>query len=228
MPRRRLYNPTASQYSTFIKLNVLLSQASIVFVPSLPTEYQIVSKITTVPTKNISTFYSEYEAFILKIIQYIIDKVSLDTVIQDIAALQKEIQTVVEAEHILNTIETIMLTIVDNIAAGIDINLILNRITYLKQQLALATDLPVVYSNAAELIGYVIDQITNKEPLDNVLTNLIAIQTAMVAEVQLAKEILDIQNIIITIIENVIQAIDINLILNRITYLQGLIKAQFK
>jgi hypothetical protein len=207
---------------------VLLSQASIVFVPSLPTEYQIVSKITTVPTKNISTFYSEYEAFILKIIQYIIDKVSLDTVIQDIAALQKEIQTVVEAEHILNTIETIMLTIVDNIAAGIDINLILNRITYLKQQLALATDLPVVYSNAAELIGYVIDQITNKEPLDNVLTNLIAIQTAMVAEVQLAKEILDIQNIIITIIENVIQAIDINLILNRITYLQGLIKAQFK
>ena len=121
-----------------------------------------------------------------------------------------------------------MLTIVDNIAAGIDINLILNRITYLKQQLALATDLPVVYSNAAELIGYVIDQITNKEPLDNVLTNLIAIQTAMVAEVQLAKEILDIQNIIITIIENVIQAIDINLILNRITYLQGLIKAQFK
>jgi len=171
--------------------------------------YQIVTEIVSVPVTNICAFYSEYEAFILKIIQFIIDKVSLDTVILEIQALHKEIQTAVQANEILKTIETIMLTIVDNIAAGVDINLVLSRIAYLKQELTLAKDLPVVYNDIAELIGLVIDQITNKEPLDNVLTNLIAIHTEMVTEVQLAKEILEIQNVIITIIQNIIDAIDL-------------------
>jgi hypothetical protein len=220
MPRRRCYNPTASQYSAFVRQSV----SSVFYTPSIPKQYQVLTELITT---NITTFYTEYEAYILNIIQFIIDKTSLDTVIKEIQFLQSVIETNVQAEAVLHKIEIILLSIVDNIATGVDINLIISRITYLKTQLALATDLPVIYNDITELIAYVIDQITNKESLDIVLDNLLTIKTAMVAEVQIAQEIIHIQNIIITIIENVIEGIDMALVIGRITYLQGLIKEQF-
>jgi hypothetical protein len=220
MPRRRCYKPTANQYSAFIKESV----SAVFFTPSIPKEYQILTELITT---NIYTFYTEYETYILNIIQFIIDKISLDTVLKEIQILQAAIKTTVQAEAVLHKIEIILLSVVDNIAAGVDIKLIINRITYLKTQLALATDLPVIYNDITDLIAYVMEQITNKESLDIVLSNLLTIKTAMAGEVQIAQEIIHIQNIIITIIENVIEGIDMSFIIGRITYLQGLIKVQF-
>jgi hypothetical protein len=59
------------------------------------------------------------------------------------------------------------------------------------------------------------------------MANLITIQTAMATETHLAKEVLSIQTIIISIIQNIIDSVNISLVLNRVSYLQGLIKAQF-
>jgi len=229
MPRRRCYNSSASQYTVYITIAATpSSQAATVFrVPSLPAQYQILTAIDQVETTNINSFYSEYETFILKIIQYVTDRVSLDKIIKELTPLQTEIRTIAEADKILISIQHIMLSIIDNIAACIDINLVLNRISYLQQQLRQAKNLPVVYNDVADLIVYVLNQIINRESLDNVISNLITIQTSMIAEAKLAEEIINIQNIIITIIENIIGCVDINLILNRIAYLQGLVKAYF-
>ena len=229
MPRRRLYNPSASQYAIYINTAVSpSSQAAIVFrVPSLPLQYQLRARIVQVETTNITSFYSEYEKFILNIIQYITDRVSLDKIITELTPLRTEIRTIAEADKKLIAIQNMMLSIIGNIAACIDINLVLNRITYLQQQLSQAENLPVVYNDVTDLIVYVLNQIINKESLDNVIENLITIQTSMIAESKLAEEIINIQNIIITIIENVIGCVDINFILYRITYLQGLVKAYF-
>jgi hypothetical protein len=230
MPRRRLYSSSTGQYAVYINIAVASSSqatATIFRVPSLPEQYQLIAEIVQVETTTLTSFYSEYETFILKIIQYVTDRVSLDTIIKDLTPLQTEIRTIAEAEEILFVIQKLMLSIVDNIAAGVDINIILIRIAYLQDQLSLAADLPVVYNDVAELISYVLDQIINRESLENIITNLTAIQTSMVAEVELAEGILRIQRVIISIIENIIQSVDINLILHRITYLQGLVKDYF-
>jgi hypothetical protein len=155
------------------------------------------------------------------------DRVSLDKIIKDLTPLHTAIHTAAEADEILLVVQKIMLSIINNIAAGVDINLILVRITYLQEQLRQATNLPVVYNDIAELIAYVMDQIINRESLENVITNLTAIQTAMAAEAELAEGIINIQRVIISIIENIIECVDINLILSRIAYLQGLVKAYF-
>ena len=229
MPRRRCYNSSAGQYAVYITIAATpSSQAATVFrVPSLPVQYQILTAINQVQTTNITSFYNEYETFILNIIQYVTDRVSLDKIIKDLTPLHTAIHTAAEADEILLVVQKIMLSIINNIAAGVDINLILVRITYLQEQLRQATNLPVVYNDIAELIAYVMDQIINRESLENVITNLTAIQTAMAAEAELAEGIINIQRVIISIIENIIECVDINLILSRIAYLQGLVKAYF-
>ena len=101
MPRRRVYNSTAGQYTSYINLSATTNQLTVFYVPSLPEKYQLVATIVVVPVNNVATFYSEYETFILKIIQYIIDKVSLDTVIKEIQEIQTDIHDLRDAEKAL-------------------------------------------------------------------------------------------------------------------------------
>ena len=206
--------------------------ATVFRVPSLPDLYQRLSTITITSTSSLPAFYKEYQTFILKIIQFIIDRVTLTTVIEEIQRLhtpflRSEVTSVKQADTLLQQIESIFLSIIDNISSGVNIPFVLNRVKFLRHQLSTVTHLPAVYNDIAELIVHVLDKIINKEPLPTILTNLTAIKTAMAAEIHIAETIMNIQSIIILIVENIIKGTSVSALIPQIKNLQALIKKEF-
>ena len=168
------------------------------------------------------SFYTLYEQYILDIIQFITDKVSLDSILGNLQVLQKEINTKYQAQLVLDQIEHILLGVIDNISHKVSLNIILNRLAHANTLLATVdpSNLPVVYGNVSELLLFVIDEIANKTSLDTILTQLSIVQTGMAAEVQLADEILAFQEIVISVVENIINKTSLNIVMGRLLYLQ--------
>jgi hypothetical protein len=168
------------------------------------------------------SFYTLYEQYILDIIQFITDKVSLDSILGNLQVLQKEINTKYQAQLVLDQIEHILLGVIDNISHKVSLNIILYRLNHINTLLATVdpSNLPVVYGNVSELLLFVIDEIANKTSLDTILTQLSIVQTGMAAEVQLADEILAFQEIIISIVENIINRTSLTIVMGRLLYLQ--------
>ena len=176
------------------------------------------------------SFYTLYEQYILDIIQFITDKVSLDSILGNLQVLQKEINTKYQAQLVLDQIEHILLGVIDNISHKVSLNIVLTRLAHVNTLLATVdpSNLPVVYGNVSELLLFVIDEIANKTSLDTILTQLSIVQTGMAAEIQLADEILEFQEIIISIVENIINRTSLNIVMNRLLYLkQRLVDAKF-
>jgi hypothetical protein len=199
-------------------------------------QFQPGSNVSTIPSSNYvvsSDFYSKYQQSILDIIQYIIDRVSLDTVLKDLQALRTTIQSRAQAERVISNIEEILLGVVDNITHKVSLNIVLGRLQYVTNLLATVDpeNLPIVYGQVAELLAFVIDQITNREGLVLVLENLTAIRNQMTLEVHLAKEIIQVQEILIGVVENVINRVSLHIVLGRLQYVQdvlALIKEGFE
>ena len=137
--------------------------------------------------------------------------------------MQQSITTRVQAEATVDRIESIILGIIDNITNRVSLDIVLQRLAYLKTELAKADCMPAVYNDVTELLVYVIEQITNNESLDIVLNNLLAIQTNMVDGVQVADDILLIQSTLIGIVENIINKVGLDIILVRLDYVKRLI-----
>lgn len=239
MPRRRCYNSTnPSDVPLFSGSIVQKLPASIlVNLPPLFVSPQILlfllqfqpgSNFTAVPSSNAVVspdFYSKYQQAILDIIQYIIDRVSLDTVLKDLQAIHTTIQTRAQAERVISNIEEILLGVVDNISDKVSLRIVLGRLQYVTNLLATVDpeNLPIVYGQVAELLAFVIDQITNREGLALVLENLTAVRNQMTLEVHLAKEILQVQEILIGVVENVINRVSLHIVLNRLQYVQSVL-----
>ena len=110
-----------------------------------------------------------------------------------------------------------------------NLNIVLSRLSYLTELLDKVdpSELPTVYSDVAELLISVIENITNKDSLDTVLSDLALIQTYMTGEVQVAREILAVQKMIISIVENITQKVNLNIVMMRLVYLQEQMKLWF-
>lgn len=218
MPRRRCYNPTTTSLFAPSILQQLpasiLAQLPALFVPP-----------STAPVVFSTGFYAKYQQYILDIVQYITDRVSLDTVLSELQALQATIQSRAQAERVISNIEEILLGVVDNITHKVNLHIVLGRLQYVTNLLATVgpEHLPIVYGQVADLLAFVIDQITNREGLVLVLENLTAIQTQMTLEVHLAKEILQAQEILIGVVENIIHRVSLHIVLNRLQYVQTLL-----
>jgi hypothetical protein len=222
MPRRRCYNPTTT--SLFAPSIVQKLPASILAnLPALHISPRLLS--IGPPLVASSSFYDKYQQYILDIVQYITDRVSLDTVLKDLLAIQPEIQSKAAAARVIANIEDILLGVVDNLTHKVSLHIILNRLQYVTNLLETVdpSELPIVYGQVAELLAYVIDQITNREGLALVLENLTAIRTQMTLEVHLAKEILQAQEILIGVVENVMNRVNLSIVLNRLLYVQALL-----
>jgi hypothetical protein len=125
--------------------------ATVFRVPSLPDTYQCFTTITIITTSSLTNFYNEYQTFILKIIQFIIDKVTLTTAIEEIQLLQapllqseftyiltnlRAIKAAMIAEvHITEgiiNIHSIIMLIVENIIKGTSMTFLIPQIKNLQ------------------------------------------------------------------------------------------------
>lgn len=173
-------------------------------------------------TSPSASFYALYETYILDMIQFITDKVSLDAVLNNLRALQVQIQTKAQAQRVIQQIEEILLGVVENITNRVSLDIVLSRLAYLTELLNKVdpSELPAVYGDVADLLITVIDEVANKTSLDIVLTDLGAIQTGMAADAMIAREILDFQEIVISIVENIINRVSLDIVMGRLVYLR--------
>ena len=233
MPRRRCYNPTTKTVVSLFAPSIL-QQLPASILAALPSSLRPLPAVTSALLRSqtgfdpvaSSEFYAKYQQYILDIVQYITDRVSLDTVLSDLLAIQPSIRSKAEAERVIANIEEILLGVVDNITHKVSLHIVLGRLQYITQLLATVdpSDLPIVYGQVADLLAYIIDQITNRDGLAIVLENLTAVRTQMTLEVHLAKELLQVQEIIIGVVENIIHRVSLPIVLGRLQYVQGLLK----
>ena len=233
MPRRRCYNSTTKTVVSLFAPSIL-QQLPASILAALPSSLRPLPAVTSALLRSqtgfdpvaSSEFYAKYQQYILDIVQYITDRVSLDTVLSDLLAIQPSIRSKAEAERVIANIEEILLGVVDNITHKVSLHIVLGRLQYIAQLLATVdpSDLPIVYGQVADLLAYVIDQITNRDGLAIVLENLTAVRTQMTLEVHLAKELLQVQEILIGVVENIIHRVSLPIVLGRLQYVQGLLK----
>ena len=174
-------------------------------------------------TSPSASFYALYETYILDMVQFITDKMSLDAVLDNLRALQVQIQTKAQAQRVIQQIEEILLGVVENITNRVSLDIVLGRLAYLTELLNTVDprELPAVYGDVADLLITVIDEVANKTSLDIVLTDLGTIQTGMAADTMIAREILDFQEIVISIVENIIHRVSLDIVMGRLVYLRG-------
>ena len=221
MPRRHTTNPPV--VSLFVGSVVQQLPASIlIHLPLLFVSPPTMASALVQSQPGASDVYSKYQQSILDIVQYITDRVSLDTVLKDLQALQTTIQSRAQAKQVISNIEEILLGIVDNLSQNVSIPIVIGRLKYVTNLLDTVEPehLPLVYGQVAELLDFVIDQITNREGLVLVLENLTAIRNQMTLEVHLAKEILQVQDILIGVVENIINRVSLHIVLGRLLYVQ--------
>jgi hypothetical protein len=223
MPRRS-YNSNIKNIAgspKFYTVSVLQYIPTALLAPSTSTAHIPSTTIDTVSSNNIGgNTMSAYEVTIINIIDAITDKINLDTILEQLVPLQKEITNLAEAEAIIFRIQNIILSVVDNISNKVNMEIILDRLAYLQYELNRATCLPEVYDDIADLLGSIIDSITNREDLNMALDNLQTINTIMIPDTDLANAILKLQTMILTIIDNITNKTSLNLVLERLKYVK--------
>lgn len=203
---------------------------------------------TTTSNKNssnvsdINNLYQQFENYILSIIQYITDGMALDSILNILQPLLDKIDSAAAAASTINTIQTTMLGLfetlslrgdisgnqsgnqsrVDTLSTRFDISGIQQRLDYLQSLLLIDTNLEPVYNEINSFLVAIIDQIKNKQPyltlLEQLTTGLVTLQLNMLPQIQLADDMLAIQETIISIINNIIKGVDLNLVLSRLQY----------
>lgn len=201
----------------FIPTNLLPSSTSIAYIPA--------TSVNTITSNNIyGNTLGPYEQTILTILDALIDaitqKISLDTILDQLRPLQTQITSLAEAEAIIYRIQTMILSIVENITDRVQLDLVLDRLAYLQTEINRATCLPEVYDDIADLLGFVIDSISNRDSLDNALKNLQIVSTSMIPDTALANDILELQQMVLSIINNITDSTNLTLVLDRLTYIK--------
>jgi hypothetical protein len=216
MPSKRTYKVSPEIKLAYFKVSKSRITDTIFNKPNS----QHITNITSDDTQ--SNIYTAFQNYILEIIQFIIDKVSLDTIIASLETYRKEINSHAEAEAALDNIKILIVSVIDNISAGVNMTIVIDRITYIQGLLKVSGD-KAIYGEIFEMIIEIIDEITNRKPLDDILSNLKKYQPLINVEGDAANNIITIQLQIISIIENIIAGISMNIILDRISYVKGLV-----
>ncbi len=167
-----------------------------------------------------SCIYSRLQEIILTIIQYVTDKVNLDSILTELMELRTEITSQHQAQDVLRRIENLILGIIDNITNRVNLTIVLQRIAYLQDQLVIAGDTSSLYTEIHDLIIYIIDQIGSGTELAKVLETIQTLQYTLIPDEAVATQIHEIEQMILSIVDNVTHRINTSVILGRFVMLQ--------
>ena len=169
-----------------------------------------------------SIIYTAFQNYILEIMQFIIDRASIDTIISSLETYRQEINSHAAAEAALEKIKILIFSVIDNISAGINLTIVLDRIAYIQELLKISGD-SAIYGEIFEMIIEIMDEVINRKPLDDILSNLKKFQSLINIEAEATINIMKIQVLVISIIESIIGGVNIYTIIDRINYVKGLV-----
>jgi hypothetical protein len=184
------------------------------------------SKLTFNGTCSDVQFYIQVETYLCNVIEAITNKIELDKVIEEITVVQGMLKTKEDALNLLDMIQNTVLDILFNITTGVSLDIVNNRILYLRELINRSDPdrFPIICSEVVQGISDILDMFGNSTDLDQILTGLTAIQERMVNDVGKADLIEDTHCTLYGIIDNISNGVSLDIVNNRITYLQELVR----
>ena len=181
---------------------------------------------------------AEIKLRIFDIIEAVTMKVSFDKIIQMAIELDELVDTKVKIVKLIHTIENTIYSIIGNITQRVEYQLILTRIAYVKELIDTINTVDNTFALTYEniIMGVLMDilqSITEKFNYDLLSKLIVDLQTSIkdqvasladTQNVDLIRTIEECEPIIISIIENISRKVDLNIVLNRIYYLQDILK----
>jgi hypothetical protein len=165
-----------------------------------------------------------FQLQLFDIVEIITQRLEIAEITLQVTKLVDEISTPIELNKLLDTVETISISIVQNITDGVDIGIIRCRIDYLRSLLSEIPDgSQEEYAQVGQLILGVLAMIS--DGIDHTLVNdkLMDIKSSVDVYANRFTVISEIQYIICSIVQNITDGVDIGIIRCRIDYLTGLI-----
>lgn len=209
MPGRRTYIIRPDAKLKYFRGNILRLTGALFTTPTV-----VDPRVDNTAVNDPCVIYQDY---ILEVIQFIIDRVSFDTILESLRIHRQAITTHAEAQQKLLDIQRMVLSVVDMISSRVNITLVLERIAYIQKILDENDDTNMaLYDDMFDMIVEIIDEITNKQPFEQILDTLKKMQNYMAPETEAAKGILAVQEQIIRVIENIIKGTSMSFVMERI------------
>jgi hypothetical protein len=176
------------------------------------------------PLSDLSQLIPYLQEYIFNIIEIITTQFDLTLIAEKTRVITSTLESRNKIAELLDTIEQSVCGIVQNIADGTSINIIMSRIQYIRE---LFIDLPECvdnYGDIPQLIFELIDSISKGLDIDTITTNFNMITSTLRAQED-PNAILfeEIQDVIISIVDNIANGASSNIIMSRLEYLQSLI-----
>lgn len=136
------------------------------------------------------------------------------------------LKTKEDALNLLDMIQNTVLDILFNIGNGVELNIVNNRILYLRELILRADPekFPLICGDIVQGISDILDMFGNAIDMDQIINSLTVIQDGMVNDVAKADLIHETHCVLLGIIDNIGNGVELNIVNNRIVYLQELVR----
>lgn len=163
--------------------------------------------------------------YLLDMVDIIGQRLDITEINQRALYIMNTLTTPIALFNLLDDVEQLSYSIVENVTDGTDINIICRRIDYLRQLIdKLPPNAQKDYSSFGATIIEILNMITNGIDFSIVNQNLSTISTTLQKDARELQLINDIQDTFCSIIQNITDAVDISVIAQRISYVRTLIQ----
>jgi hypothetical protein len=166
---------------------------------------------------------SEFEQYICDIIKNITNEMNMTVIRSKVEYINNKLASKKDVYDTLDVIEEYMMSLIDNIRYGIDINIIKCRIEYIRNILK---DLPceyIDYDKFGPMLLQLLDTVTGNLDMKTFSTKISSFKSTLINDIEVIDKITEIEEMICSIITNIKNGLDIDIIRCRIIYLQNLI-----
>ncbi len=197
---------------------------------------QAQNKIDDIVFKN---FMEEVKYRIYMIIDSITEKIALENVLSMAKTIQEKIKAKDDIVQLVKLMESTTLSIIENIINRKNIDVVLTRINFIKELLEKTEDMdlsfmPVYNETITTLIVEMVNALTSRESIDLIISyvkdtskyinSYVAAIGPLPEKNRIIVEILNrCETLTISIVQNIIDKADINIIITRTKYLKSVI-----
>jgi hypothetical protein len=224
MPSRHYRRAIRTNYARIANRPIISQSITNINISLKPIPPKIEFDPTQPPPTDSSLLIPYLQEYIFNIIEIITTQFDLTLIAERVHIITSTLESRNKIAELLDTIEKSVCGIVQNIADGTSMNIIMTRIQYIR---GLFTDLPECvdnYGDIPELLFELIDSISKGLDIDTVTTNFNMITNTLRAQEDPNAPLFEeIQDVIISIVDNIANGTSPNIITARLQYLQSLI-----
>lgn len=166
---------------------------------------------------------------LLSILEEIGDKMDLVNIIGKMEIINTKLSNNLKSEEYIREAEEILLSIFANICNGVDLGIVLKRVAYIQEIIALIDKSCIKYNEKfgeklIEIIGLFSSALTQsgKIDLDEIQKEIIIVNDTLQKRMACIRLIEESHELVNSIIQNVTNAVDLGIVLKRVLYLQDL------